>query len=839
MRGRLPLAMLSVAVLAMGGIPTSALAEEPVVVGNASGAIDCRTYQYEKPDGSKGTTSKMPCDLRWGIDVVNGTEWSFDETRQFEGRAGNGISYSSTIRATGEYTMTLDPQGGLTKLVLAADLESTVTHAGDTTLELRLDIPFTAAAKQLRLQDTLLALADGEDNYVSRVEVSAALECAGEADEPATGGNRVLEQTGRDVRAIHQGEPTATLDLSTGTGACTLHVLAKVDARNSSVVKSDHAAHARAQVDLELGEAPCDLSGVVRDGDAVMDGHDNPMPGIPVRLLADGVPTGVAAVTGNDGRYCLRGVEDRDYVVRATLEDGDHDPPIFRTRHSSMAETPAQTIDVVADDLGRDDLDVVFSGDAARPWLAHVANIHWQEERFITWALDSLPVDAASLGTFEVVTFHDNLRSHYVPGEVHLSAASSTFEARDEPLDNGPDNAEWHETVHHFESVLKFAHLLRAPTSCIEPVYRHGGWQNASTCDSLNEGFAAFLPVIASVAIDETRGPGFANDSYASMFVAEDNGWRPWSRQGTQWREDFAVAQLLWDIVDRGVDAESIVSADRSRPNDLFVARVRDEISVPVRDLVAQFIGAKVETVVDVYDLLRASDVLGDAATKPSVDLNGDGAPDVTRLDAVFLMHGFHPYDEAEPGAYFLGDPIARTDRAAAGGGAMVRRNDEEEVAGSAIRLVNGAGAPVSYTIKVDYPDLSREFAVEVDANTDRVVHLELPPYARGSIDPDALPACDADHDREVTVTVSGGGLAPLTLTNCEFWHAVTVATGDAAITYGDAAPPASGAPAAPIVGETGDPIVMVLIGAAALAVVVFAVAFVVGSRRGRAAPGA
>lgn len=128
---------------------------------------------------------------------------------------------------------------------------------------------------------------------------------------------------------------------SLGTTFCTLAVDVAADSWARQTLPPTDLATAKATLDLQIAAGPpdCALSGVVRDGNQVADGHANPLVGVLVDLIQDGDPVTDATATDGDGRYCLRAAaasaDAGEFAVRARLLDGLYDPPLFHTEHSS------------------------------------------------------------------------------------------------------------------------------------------------------------------------------------------------------------------------------------------------------------------------------------------------------------------------------------------------------------------------------------------------------------------------------------------------------------------------------------------------------------------------
>ncbi len=168
---------------------------------------------------------------------------------------------------------------------------------------------------------------------------------------------------------------------------------------------------------------------------------------------------------------------------------------------------------------------------------------------------------------------------------------------------------------------------------------------NDTTCDSLAEGFAMFLPTLASLDIDAGLGAGYATPRYSVFGSLEDNGYRPWSGPRRIQREDFAVAQLLWDLADDTPNepADWASSPARGQGGTVEYADTTDRVALDGVRLVHLLAFANPTTVADVYDDLVADRNVAAPLKTADLDINGDGAPELSPLDGVFVEHGFHP----------------------------------------------------------------------------------------------------------------------------------------------------------------------------------------------------
>lgn len=586
---------------------------------------------------------------------------------------------------------------------------------------------------------------------------------------------------------------------------------------------------------------PCDLAGVVRDGELAGDGHANPLAGVPVTLLQDGNPVVGPVVTDVVGHYCIPGglVDPGDYQLQVGLVDAKDNPSIFKTVHGASDDAVTTTVDVTGEDFGREDFDVSFAATAAQPWQADVADIHWESARFVDWLVGTLGFAPSRLVGLTIETGSSTNTSYKASlRRVYIAAANTPFAAREDAASLCPENCEWHEITHHLENVLGIARTS-AP-ACSGRVV-HGGWSNATTCDSLGEGLPMFLPTFASLDLDAGRTGGYATDAYSVFGSLEANNFRPWSQTASGYfDEDTAVGQLLWDLADDTPDEqEAALYRDQPAGSPEHAYTSHDRVALGGVELIHLLGSEKPTTVADMYDDLVADPSVPARLKSPDFDLDGDGTPDLSPLAEVFVLHGFHPAGPIRFDVYRLGSPIGVTPPGAQN---LSDRRDKPVPPGSAVRLQNPAGTAVTVGIDIAYATETTHFDVVVPADGERLVQIQLPPYWGGPLPSGgSLPACSAADPTQVTLTLSAAGVAPKTMTNCDYLHAIAATTADAVMTLNvGAAPVASARPAATALASPtaaspgGSAVPMLLLVAMLLAI---AVAGLVVLRRRRRAP--
>jgi hypothetical protein len=569
----------------------------------------------------------------------------------------------------------------------------------------------------------------------------------------------------------------------------------------------------------------------------IEDGHDHPLKGLTVELRKlDGTVVDAEPVNTVGGTYVFENeIPPGDYVLRATLADkpeGAATIPSFDIRYAPTAQEPAwieRRISHGGDSLAltipfadsADLLDFSVPPDASDK-LDDLANLYFRTRQYVDWVKTRVTADTGQ--TVELYAFatvdpwtgdavKSNLAYYRFPQTaVVLGTLESDYENRDgvtgEALeldqnsnliaghpDDAPENAEWHELTHHL-----FHTFVRAGASCATAYTNHGGYNNPDTCDSMDEGFAEFLPTWAGQDIEEPDDTDYDNTAINFDYV-KYKAWgyrKPWDPQSEvdPTTEEFAVAGLMWDLVDADADVEEtqVIGADRAHHSAAFY----DQVSMPLRQFWNQIATADAATVLE----LRSS-----FGTQLSTrDLDGDGSLDVAPIDEVFLMHGFFPIDgdqtindshktyHYDVSGHRVGQTSHRQyDSTGAVKQTLIPRFNlpAQSRANLEVDVHDRGGNPVSgatLDMTIRYPNgreqkVSRRLATGDGAH----VHLELPPYFDYLLPSGAsLPACDPAHDFRVqvsvTATAEGTSSAAQSFDNCTYQRAMAAATGFAAL---------------------------------------------------------
>jgi hypothetical protein len=612
-----------------------------------------------------------------------------------------------------------------------------------------------------------------------------------------------------------------------------------------------------------------ELRGIVREG-ARGDGHGRRLAGASVELLKDGETVYGPVSTDQKGEYVFDPIPADTYSVRVTLEDARHeegrgtlitsvDEPVFDVRHGSGANGPAW-VQVLAPALelfnrrnvafsGREELEESSAIDQGEPAhelddLAAIFNgltdyLQWVEENLPGTVLDGgsspLPVEVHAFSTQIVrmgqVFPMEAFNGEYNAGrtDINLGTEVSQYSYRDGDHDDRGPATEWHEMTHH----LWWANLN---TICSGDS-SHGGYDNPSTCDSMNEGLATFLPTLIRAAPGGGPPPyhlpgtnDFADqyDGFGGVFL-ESSSLRAWGGvrtiiDGTERivrREELAVAALLWDLVDDRPDGWvfPLVGADGEHTSYIGPAQelhLEEGVAIPLETLWAVVRAGRTALVRSLWESLYASAAVPATYKEIDIDLDSDGIADVASLDVPFLQHGFYPITPEEfeaPGdttkfeSYLhmhynvdSGDllqiPGDARNRAigftshppSQGSDAVLTRRSLERIPGSSIDVTttgaDGASVPGSYvTISIDDPADPRTLTIPL-AEGAGDFYLEPPPYFEGYLtDGDPLPPCDPDAEGHVGIQITAGlghmeGESHST-DNCSFLSAVAT-TGEA-----------------------------------------------------------
>lgn len=763
-----------------------------------SAAARSGPYAHATTTGDAGCTGGQTSCAQWSAESpAEAPTWTFAADKS---HVATGTAAAAHVSAA--FTEVDDAQGMLGALTITGTVRAEITGAGTAHSSATFSADFLTRATTLQIVGTVTTDADGTDSIGSGSGAHVQLDCGSmDVASNASGGFGVpaahdQQSLTREVPVLGEG--------GNGAGECSLNVSLIVG--GGSDRGGAAAQHTSATADLSLsilaGPAPspttagCALSGIITDGEITRDLHANPLADIPVGLRRDDAAIGDTVTTDSTGRYCIpEGVaEPGSYKLRATLADVRTDPPILETRYRTDVGPTWAEIPIVASDFGNQDVSFSFTATDDRQWLADVAAIHYQSQRYVDWLLDRLEVPPALFGPATIVAFDSgDTRFDERHSAVYIAARDSTYASRADPWVRGPAGLEWHELTHHLMSGLG----IGAPDNC--PLENpEGSWDNGSTCASMDEGFALFLPGLAVADLN----PGPETLSFGFGGNLEDNGYYPWTRiflrDHTVEREAFAVAQLLWDLTDdTPLEHAQVHAASLPEP---FIAT--DSVAFDPGKLITVLASKQPNNIYELFALMGSA--VPNEAIATHIDVNGDGSDDINLVDELLLIHGFHTVDNELVPTYSIGSTVGRTDHVPDPNAFLFERHAPLPLPGSAIRFTNPGSGPATFTVDITYPSTTSHFEVTVAPGQERLFEFEAPPYWQGRLPAGAgPPACGAAGQRTVTLTLAGGGTSPRTLDSCEYLRLASVSTSDAALTFGASASSLPGA-VVPIVAGVG-----------------------------------
>ncbi len=568
--------------------------------------------------------------------------------------------------------------------------------------------------------------------------------------------------------------------------------------------------------------SPANLKIVIDDGyDDDQDGALDQLRGLRVELYTfdteQRVPIPATNPTG--GEYVFEAVPSGDYRLVITLTDADGGS--FEIRHGFPETSPVWAEFLVFVPAGDEqivyELSLESSEDgilrtsldqaSSRSRLAELAAIYWQLRRFVDWVKAEVTTQTDGMLPFHAFATQDpdgdpwptDMAAYFRSEKIVLLGESKSSHAnRDDRWGAATGHTEWHEYTHHLDATNR---ARGSSFGCLGT--GHAGYVNPSSCDSLVEGVASWLPA------EFTRDPNYSG--IGGNLEAHVKAWdlRPNVGQALS-AEEMALSALLWDLSDSTQDFEDTLTVHSFQAHR--AVRYTDTVNLGVRS-VWELLGG-IPIVDDVAGLQRKLDAR--AAFELSVDLDGDGSMDVNAYDPLFLMHGFFPivsdqvvtaghdtYHYSLERARDAGLP-ANADVGQSGhlafsvagleGPTVDPRSDVPAVesANLAIEVRDASGTPLAgadVEIALDFPDLDQVVKRRLDEGGGTLVPFELPMYFSHLPEDGGLPPCDPTNARYVTATITArlNGHASTnapTFDNCQYTEAILAAPGDAALSY-------------------------------------------------------
>ncbi len=334
-----------------------------------------------------------------------------------------------------------------------------------------------------------------------------------------------------------------------------------------------------------------------------------------------------------------------------------------------------------------------------------------------------------------------------------------------------PDNREWHEFGHHVMADALGNKLPDDPGTCPNPPAigrdcNHYGYFNVSTTDSWTEGFAEFFSMVVNREIARDGTPAYlyrwAGSETSGASNLETN-FKAWRTRDDQSFEEFAVAGLLWDLLDGKAEGDVTVLARSGAGGTVVRATYADHVSMDLATLWSSLThnagGAYgyILTIKDLYDVLKAAGVGQDAA----------GPGGMTALDELFVAHGFFADTGANRRFYDAGEVVGASGYLAftvsytvnnvpqvLAVPAQPARRSPPPVPDAVVQV-----APGKYTISVHFEPPAAYYDFSYDVAT-----------ADGAL---LLLVADADYAASVSIVpANSSGYEPLVLTNDFLWNA-------------------------------------------------------------------
>ncbi len=355
------------------------------------------------------------------------------------------------------------------------------------------------------------------------------------------------------------------------------------------------------------------------------------------------------------------------------------------------------------------------------------------------------------------------------PVIINIAAASSGALNGDTP-----DNREWHEFGHHVMADTFGDQMPDNQVGCPQPLpaefsCNHYGFANLNTNDSWTEGFAEFYSLLIGREIEGRARPELyrwagIEDNLESNYLAWTyTAHNPATPNAISADEEFAVAGLLWDLLDPAdADDASTLRADAQAQT------WADCVQVPLPtlwSLLTKDYGNTVErSPVPPADYGYLFDVkhLYDALKSQGVGQAQSRALGISDLDELFLAHGFFA-DKSDADRFWQSDEeigrAADVDRPG--------RRDRELPPGSYIAYTaqTAQGQPVTqarFRVEVNFASPFQHYSYSFWAS----------PAATGLL---PFHAPDPQYGATVNITAWSGAYQsqPLTVDTQQYWQAM------------------------------------------------------------------
>jgi hypothetical protein len=335
---------------------------------------------------------------------------------------------------------------------------------------------------------------------------------------------------------------------------------------------------------------------------------------------------------------------------------------------------------------------------AQKEMMKHYSVIFYHTHEAVDFVLDVLKEDMDYKLPLDIMVGNPDKKTLYSPeGYILISADDASLSDSDRPM-----NREYHEFMH---ALMYDIYNAWPEGRSLPGTKNHDGFLNPSTADSYMEGFAEFM---AMVIADENGD--YTPYIYAG-FGSMENNYRPWDANG--FYEELAVASLLWDMYD-----------DRNEKGD--------SLTLPLEDL-WKVLKVKRKDFYEYY-----------TAFKTEFPQKAD------EIDDLFKEHGFFHDTRAGDGNYTPGEPWKYINEAAGTyrfidmsdnvtkisyqpGFTIGKATNYNRSTRSSAVMVPDSFLKVEddevdfYTIKVEFPDSSRNYEYDVDRKGGLIYISPLP----------------------------------------------------------------------------------------------------------------
>jgi parallel beta-helix repeat protein len=258
--------------------------------------------------------------------------------------------------------------------------------------------------------------------------------------------------------------------------------------------------------------------------------------------------------------------------------------------------------------------------------IADFGAIYYHEWQALDFALTGLNLTLDYLLPVDVVAWHPAASTHY-------SGATSTIGINipDSPVRSGnrPMNREWHEFGHHvMKDSLIAGDNLSPPNAALQ---NHMGYANINTQDSWSEGFGELYSLLLADYLNQSQPYIYtvSNGVAPPTLMNLENNFMMWDHRTTGWREELAVAGIIWDLYDSNSNYPGGVDDDNS---SLTLQQVWSIIN---QNTGAGTGGNRID-VKDIYDAFI------------SFSIANPGILTQTHINQSFIAHGaYHDQDNA------------------------------------------------------------------------------------------------------------------------------------------------------------------------------------------------